>query len=98
MATFVMLCKLSLHFPGEVKSLAQLDEDLGKRLAADFPQVKRIASYVLLGEYDFLHVFDAPDATQAARIALLIHSLGMGATETLTAIPFEEFRNVLEEE
>lgn len=98
MGTFVMLCKLSLHFPGEVKSLAQLDEDLSKRLAADFPQVKRIASYVLLGEYDFLHVFEAPDATHAAKIALLIHSLGMGATETLTAIPFEEFRNVLEEE
>jgi len=98
MATFVMLCKLSLHFPGEVKSLAQLDEDLGKRLATEYPQAKRVASYVLLGEYDFLHIFDAPDATQAAKIALLIHSLGMGATETLTAIPFQEFHNVLEED
>jgi len=98
MATFVMLCKLSLHFPGEVKSLAQLDEDLGKRLAAEFPQAKRVASYVLLGEYDFLHIFDAPDATQAAKIALLIHSLGMGATETFSAFPFQEFHNVLEED
>lgn len=98
MATFVMLCKLSLHFPGEVKSLGQLDEELDKRIAEDFPQAKRLASYVLLGGYDFLHIFDVPDATEAAKIALLIHSLGMGTTETLTAIPFEEFRNVLEEE
>ncbi|MBN1259841.1 MAG: GYD domain-containing protein [Anaerolineae bacterium] len=97
MAVFLMLSKLSVHFPGEVKSLAQLDGELEQRLKTDFPNVKRIASYVLLGEYDFLHIFEAPDAAVAARIALVIHSLGMGSTQTLTAIPFQEFRDVMEE-
>ncbi len=97
MATFVMLSKLSLHYPGEIKSLAELDTELAKRLEKECPEVKRLASYVLLGEYDFLHIFEAPDATTAARIALIIHSLGMGATQTLTAIPFDEFRYLMEE-
>ncbi|MGC9356317.1 MAG: GYD domain-containing protein [Anaerolineae bacterium] len=97
MATFVLLSKLSLHHPGEVKSLAELDETLNRRLQADHPDVRRVASYVLLGEYDFLHVFEAPDATAAARVALLLHALGMGSTQTLTAIPFQEFRDVTEE-
>lgn len=97
MATFVMLSKLSLHHPGEVKSLAQLDQDLEKRLQDEFPQIKRVASYVLLGEYDFLHIFEAPDAASVAKVALVIHALGMGSTQTLTAIPFEEFRFLMED-
>ena len=97
MATFVMLSKLSLHHPGEVRSLAELDKALDRQLTQIHPDVTRIASYVLLGEYDFLHIFDAEDATIAAKIALILHTLGMGSTQTLTAIPFEEFRNVTEE-
>ncbi|MCD6344210.1 MAG: GYD domain-containing protein [Anaerolineae bacterium] len=97
MTTFVMLSKFSRHYPGEIKSLAELNQELGQHLREDFPSVKHIASYVLLGEYDFLHILEAPDATLAAKIALLLHSLGMGSTQTLTAIPFEEFYDVMEE-
>ena len=97
MTTFVMLSKLSRHYPGEIKSLAELNQALNQHLREDFPSVKHVAGYVLLGEYDFLHIFEAPDATLAAKIALLLHSLGMGSTQTLTAIPFEEFYDVTEE-
>ncbi|MGC9400468.1 MAG: GYD domain-containing protein [Anaerolineae bacterium] len=97
MATFVMLSKLSLHHPGEIKSLAELDQELDRRLTRIHPEVERVASYVLLGEYDFLHIFEAEDATVAAKIALLLHTLGMGSTQTLTAIPFREFRDIAEE-
>jgi uncharacterized protein with GYD domain len=92
-----MLSKLSLHQPGDIQSLAELDRALEARLADRFPEAKRIASYVLLGKYDFLHIIEARNATIAAKIALLLHSLGMGSTETLTAIPFEEFRTITEE-
>jgi len=97
MPTFVMLSKLSLHHPGEIKSLAELDKALKEQLDRGYPNVKRLSSYVLLGKYDFLHVFEAPDAPAAAKVALLLHTLGMGSTETLTAIPFQEFHDVMEE-
>jgi uncharacterized protein with GYD domain len=97
MALFVMLSRLSLHQPGDIHSLAELDQLLEERLADQFPDVERVASYVLLGKYDFLHIFKASEASTAAKIALLLHSLGMGSTQTLTAIPFEEFRTITEE-
>lgn len=97
MATFVILSKLSLHRPGEIKSLSEIDKDLNQRLQEEYPEVERLASYVLLGEFDFLHIFKAPDATMTAKISLLLHSLGMGSTQTMTAIPFSEFHNVMEE-
>lgn len=97
MATFIMLSKFSLRNPGEIKSMATIDEELDKRIRNECPTVKRVASYALLGEYDFLNIFDAPDATTAAKIALIIQSLGMGATRTMTGIPFQEFRGLVEE-
>lgn len=97
MATFIMLSKFSLRNLGEIKSLAVIDEELDRRLRDECPSVNRVASYALLGEYDFLSIFEAPDATTAAKVALIIQSLGMGSTQTLTGIPFQEFRNLVEE-
>ena len=96
MATFIMLSRFSLRNVGEVKSLAAIDEVLDEQIRERFPEVKRIASYALLGEYDFLNIFEAPDAMIAAKIALILQSLGMGATQTLTGIPFQEFRDLAE--
>lgn len=95
MATFVLLSKISVRSPGEVKALSVMDEEFERRLREECPEVRRIASYALLGEYDFLHIFEAPDAKSATKVALLANVFGHCTTQTLTAIPFEEFREIL---
>lgn len=97
MTTFVLLSKISLDGARQVQSLAQMDQEFQKQLEARYPQVTRVASYALLGAYDFLHIFEAPDAKVAAKVALLANSFGVSSTETLTAIPFDEFREMLDE-
>ncbi|HEY67833.1 MAG TPA: GYD domain-containing protein [Thermoflexia bacterium] len=97
MTTFVLLSKVSLRSPGEVKNLGEMDREFEQKLAEQCPEAKRIASYALLGEYDFLHIFEAPDARTATKVALLAQTFGAGATQTLTAIPLDEFRAILEE-
>ena len=97
MTTFVLLSKISLEGAKHMRSLAQMDQEFQKKLEEKFPEVERIASYALLGAYDFLHVFEAPDAKMAAKVALLANTFGVSSTETLTAIPFEEFREMLDE-
>jgi len=96
MATFILLSKVSLRSPGEVKALAAMDEEFERRLREQYPEVRRIASYALLGEYDFLHIFEAPDAKVATGVALLANVFGHAVTHTLTAIPFDEFREIVE--
>jgi uncharacterized protein with GYD domain len=95
--TFILLTKVSLHSPGEVKTMGQMDREFERKLATECPTVHRVASYALLGEYDFLHIFEAPDARTAAKVALLAQTFGAGSTQTLTAIPFEEFRAIVDE-
>ena len=97
MNIFVLLSKISLEGAKRVQSLAQMDQEFQQQLEARYPEVQRIASYALLGAYDFLHIFEAPDAKVAARVALLANTFGVSSTETLTAIPFDEFREMLDD-
>ena len=97
MTTFVLLSKISLEGAKHIRSLGQMDLEFQKQLEERFPDVRRLASYALLGAYDFLHIFEAPDAKVAAKVALLSNAFGVSTTETMTAIPFDEFREMLDE-
>lgn len=97
MTTFVLLSRVSPRSTGEVRSLGERLREFERKLAERYPEVKRVTSYALLGPYDFMHIFEAPDANIAARVALLAQAFGAGTTETLTAIPFDEFTVMADE-
>jgi uncharacterized protein with GYD domain len=97
MTTFVLLSKVSPTSAGQMNDLAEMDEAFDHELDQSLPEVSRIASYALLGAYDFMHIFEAPDAATAAKVALLANRFGVSLTQTLTAIPFSEFKVIAED-
>lgn len=97
MTTFVLLSKVSPTSAGQMNDLAEMDEALDRELGQSLPEFNRIASYALLGAYDFMHIFEAPDAATAAKVALLANRFGVSLTQTLTAIPFSEFKEIAED-
>jgi uncharacterized protein with GYD domain len=97
MTTFVLLTKISSMSVTKMTELAELDKIFDEQLSKELPQVTRIASYALLGLYDFLHIFEAPDAITAAKVSLIANRFGAGTTQTLTAIPFEDFKKAAKE-
>ena len=94
MTTFILLSKVAPTAIDTTSKLSEMDNLFNKELAAELPEVKRIASYVLLGAYDFVHIIEAPDELAAAKVALLVNRFGSAATQTLTAIPLDEFKQV----
>ncbi|MCS7286658.1 MAG: GYD domain-containing protein [Anaerolineae bacterium] len=96
MATFVILSKVSEEGIKRIKDLGKMEEEFEKELKKVCPEVKRIASYALLGAYDFLHIIEAPDALSAAKAAIILNYFGATSTQTLTAIPFKEFAKIVE--
>ena len=97
MTTFVLLSKVSSEGIRHVRSLIEMDKEFDAQLKNQCPEVRRLGSYALLGAYDFLHIFEAADAREAAKVALIANSFGVTSTQTLTAIPFIEFREIVEE-
>jgi len=61
------------------------------------PEVKFISHYALLGKYDFLDIYEAPDEETAAKVSMI--SLANGATlaESWTAIPYKNFLRLIDE-
>lgn len=57
--------------------------------------VKILAQYAILGPYDFCNILEAPDDITVAKVALVLGSRGTVKTQTLTAIPVEDYIRAL---
>jgi len=95
MPTYVTLTRLSpesVKTPGELKKLERAVSD---RVARECPGVKWVGNYALLGPYDYLDIFEAPDEAVAARVVMIIRAFGHASSETWTAIPWDRFASLI---
>ncbi len=97
MALFVLMTRLA---PGSVKDAgtrrAMGKEWLGKVKTA-CPEVKWVAHYALLGPYDFMDIYEAPDVETAHKVSLISRSEGAVSAESWPAVSYETFLKVLEQ-
>ena len=95
MPTYAMLTRLT---PEAVKSpadLKQLEKKVAERVRKDCPQVKWLGNYAILGPYDYLDLFEAPDEEAAAKVVMITRSFGHAQTETWTILPWERFERII---
>lgn len=57
--------------------------------------VKVIAQYAVMGPYDFINILEAPDNETVTRVSVELSSRGSMKIMTLSAIPVDEFINLL---
>ncbi|MFH1263779.1 MAG: GYD domain-containing protein [Pseudomonadota bacterium] len=96
MPTYVLMTKLGPEIASNLKSRRKRGEEWKRTVAAKCPKVKWIAHYALLGPYDFMDLYDAPDSETAARVSLLTRSLGAISAESWTAVPYTDFLKIVE--
>ena len=94
MATYVMLTRVSPEAAPSPRHLVELGDRVAERLKVECPEVRWLASYAVLGPYDYVDVFEAPDTEAAARAALIVRAVGRATTEVWAAVPWERFRNL----
>ena len=102
MKTFVMMTKIApqdaniIEVTSKLKahskdSIAWLDE-----INEKCPEVKVLAHYALLGPYDFMCIYEAPDEKMAAKVSLLSRARGAFSVESWHAIPSKEIADLVE--
>jgi uncharacterized protein with GYD domain len=78
-----MLTKLSPESSKQMKDRAKLGRQWLEQVKKKCPEVKFIAHYALLGHYDFLDIYEAPDEETAAKVSMISLSNGAFQAESL---------------
>ena len=91
MATYVMLTRLSPEAFDRSEAIAELNRQVEDRIKRECPELKWLANYAVLGPYDYVDIFEAPDTDTATKAALLVRSTGYATTETWVATPWDRY-------
>ena len=97
MNTYVLMTKLSPETSKQVRERAKQGRAWLDQVKEKCPAVKFIAHYALLGPYDFLDIYEAPDAETAAKVSMISLANGAFQAESWTAISYSDFLKLTEE-
>jgi len=97
MQTFVLMTKLPPELSSKVKQREQIGRNWLEQVKTKCPEVRFVSHYALLGKYDFMDIFEAPDAETAAKVSLISQKEGASHAESWTAIPYKHFVELIDE-
>jgi uncharacterized protein with GYD domain len=97
MQTFVLMTKLAPVAGKPIKDQARQGQLWLEEVKKKCPQVNFIAHYALLGQYDFLDIYEAPNEEIAAKVSLISMQNGAAQAESWIAIPYKRFIELAKE-
>ena len=97
MPIFVLMTRMGPEGLHDARGRRAMGKEWLKRVKATCPEVKFLAHYAILGPYDFMDIYEAPDVETAHRVSLLSRAEGAVSAESWEALPYERFLKVLEE-
>lgn len=97
MKTFILLTKLSPELTKKLSERAKKGKNWMDRVKDKCPDVKFVEHYALLGQYDFLDIYEAPDEETAAKVSMISREHGALEAQSLTAIPYKRYIELIDE-
>lgn len=95
MATYIMLTRITPGAVGSPKALEDLERKAMERIRTSCPDVEWVGNYAVLGRYDYLDIFRAPDIDTATKVSTLIRTFGHAQTEIWPATEWQRFKDLV---
>ena len=97
MPVFVLMTKLAPEALSSARGRKATGKEWLKKVKAACPDVRWVAHYAILGPYDFMDIYEAPDVETAHKVSLISRAEGALSAESWQALPYDEFLKVLEQ-
>jgi uncharacterized protein with GYD domain len=97
MQTFVLMTKLAPEMSKQVKDQEKFGRVWLEQVKGKCPEVNFVSHYALLGPYDFLDIYEAPDEETAAKVSMISLQTGAFLAESWVAIPYKRFVELADE-
>ena len=97
MPTFVLMTRLAPESVHSAHARKAMGKEWLKKVKTACPEVKFIAHYAILGPYDFMDIYDAPDVETAHKVSLISRTEGAVSAESWQALQYESFLKILEQ-
>jgi uncharacterized protein with GYD domain len=97
MPVYVLMTKLAPEGIESARSRRHLGRAWLNKVRDACPEVEWVAHYALLGRYDFMDIYRAPDETTAHKVSLISRENGAVSAESWPALPYEDHLKLLAE-
>jgi uncharacterized protein with GYD domain len=91
MPTYVLLTKLSPDVARQTGERAEMGRAWLDQVRKTCPEVRFLSHYALLGQFDFLDIYEAPDDRTAHKVSLIGQANGAYQAQSLPAMPYKEY-------
>jgi uncharacterized protein with GYD domain len=95
MAIFIMLTRVSQDIVKTPQELQALEQQVEEQIRSQCPAVKWVHNYAVLGPYDYVDIFEAPDTDTATKVSTLIRTIGHAHVEIWPATEWGEYKDML---
>ncbi len=95
MPIFVLMTRMAPAALHDASGRKSMGKDWLHKVKEACPKVKWLAHYAILGPYDFMDIYEAPDVETAHRVSLISRAGGALSAESWQALPYEDFLKIL---
>ena len=95
MATFIMLTRVIPGQSNAPESLEELEHLVAERIGSECPNVEWLENFAVLGPYDYVDIFKAPDIDSATRVSTIVRTFGHAHTEIWPATEWSRFKEIV---
>ncbi|MCD6026363.1 MAG: hypothetical protein K0R08_882 [Solimicrobium sp.] len=95
MTTFILLTRLSNETLRTPASMEAFEKEAVQQIHQECPDVKWLHNFAILGRYDYLDIFTAPDMETAMKVSALIRSYGRAHSEIWPATEWQNFKTII---
>lgn len=97
MAIFVAATTLSPDAVTSPKQYEALEREVINQIREECRNIKWKANYTLMGPFDYLDIFEAPDVDEAVKVAAILRSRAHAKVEVWPAKSWQRFKELMQD-